>query len=105
MKKAVLYLGMLLGAAVGLLSALTDGVGVKIVMMSIGAVAGAAIGGAIARLGTERLSSDEAQESYGQGTSPEDRMRNFWRDKGKLVPFSGPADPEGDRHDFDRDRI
>lgn len=89
----------------GLLTTLQDSVGLKIVMMLIGALAGAAIGGAIARIGTRPLRLDEADQSYGQGTSPEDRVRNFWRDKGKLVPFSGPSDPEGDRHDFDRDRI
>lgn len=95
----------MLGAAIGLLSSLTDSIGLKIVMMSIGALAGAAVGGAIGRIGTKRLPLDHAEESYGLGTSPEDRMRNFWRDKGKLVPFSGPPESQGTRRDFDRERL
>lgn len=45
----------------------------------------------------------EADDSYGLGIFPEDRMRNFWRDKGKSVPFSGSPDIEGTSHDFDRE--
>ena len=105
MRKLALFVGIILGAVFGLLISLTDGIGLKIVMMSIGAVAGAAIGGAIARIGNRRLPLEDVEESYGLGTSPEDRGRNFWRDKGKLVPFSGPPDPQGTRHDFDRERL
>ena len=105
MRQAGLIIGMVLGAAIGLLSSLNDGPGLQAVMMSIGALAGAAVGGAIGRIGTKRLPHDQAGESYGLGTSPEDRMRNFWRDKGKLVPFSGPPEPQGTRHDFDRERL
>ena len=46
----------------------------------------------------------DTDDSYGLGTSPEDQMRNFWRDKGKAVPFSGQPDIEGTSHDFDRER-
>ena len=106
MRKVGVVLGLLLGASAGLLASLTDDTGLKIVMMSIGAIAGAAVGGAIARIGNrEQRPLDEAEESYGLGTSPEDRVKNFWRDKGKLVPFSGPPDPQGTRHDFDRERL
>jgi hypothetical protein len=95
---------MTLGAIVGLLTALPDGLGLKIVMMSIGAVAGAAIGGAFSRSRKKsRIAMREADDSYGLGTSAEDRMTNFWRDKGKVVSFSGPPDPEGTRDDFDQD--
>jgi hypothetical protein len=105
MRIGVLCVGIVLGACIGALASLSDGIGLTVVMMSIGAVAGAAIGGAIARIGTRRLPVDPAEESYGQGTSPQDRMRNFWRDKGKLVSFSGPPDPQGTRHDLDRERL
>ena len=105
MKKTPIFVGMALGAIAGLFVAIPDGLGLKIVMMSIGAVAGTAVGGAISRMGKKgTLPLYEAEESYGQGTSPEDRMNNFWRDKGKVVPFSGPPDPEGTSHDFDRER-
>lgn len=105
MRKSILLIGIVLGAGVGLLASLGDSIGLKIVMMAIGAVAGAAVGGAIGRRRTEPLPLDGAEESYGLGTAPEDRLRNFWRDKGKLVPFSGPPDPRGTRHDFDRERL
>jgi len=105
MRKVALFVGLVLGAGVGLLTSLTDGIGLKIVMMSIGALAGAAIGGALSRIGNKGAPLVEAEESYGQGSSPENRMSNFWRDKDKLVPFSGPPDPDGTRHDFDRERL
>jgi hypothetical protein len=105
MRIGVLCVGIVLGACIGALASLSDGIGLTLVMISIGAVAGAAIGGAIARISTGRQASDESEESYGQGTCPEDRMRNFWRDNGKLVSFSGPPDPQGTRHDFDRERL
>lgn len=104
MSKFILLIGIVLGAGIGLLASIGDGVGLKIVMISIGTVAGVAIGGAIGRR-TERRPFNGEEESYGLGTSPDDRLRNFWRDKGKLVPFSGPPDPEGTRHDFDRERL
>lgn len=93
MRKLALLIGVILGAGVGLLASLTDGIGLKIVMMSIGAIAGAAIGGAISRIGNDgALPLDETEEAYGQGTSARDRMRNFWRDKGSAVRFSERSD-------------
>ena len=47
LRKITLYLGVVLEAAFGLLSSLTDGIGLKIVMMSIGAVAGQRSGDAL----------------------------------------------------------
>jgi hypothetical protein len=105
MRKVALSAGLVLGAGIGLLASLTDSIGLKIVMMSIGAVAGAAIGGAIARIGSRRPPLEDLDVSYGLGTSPDDRVRNFWRDKGKVVPFSGAPGPQGTRHDFDRERL
>jgi hypothetical protein len=105
MRTVALFAGLVLGTGIGLLASLTDGIGLKIVMMSIGAVAGAAIGGAIARIGSRQPPLEDVDESYGLGTSPDDRVRNFWRDKGKVVPFSGPPDSQGTRHDFDRERL
>ena len=105
MKKTPIFVGMALGASVGLFTAIPDSLGLKIVMMSIGAVAGAAIGGVFSRSGkNSTMATREADNSYGLGASAEDRMNNFWRDKGKVVPFSGPPDPEGNSHDFDRER-
>ena len=95
MRKVALFVGLVLGAGVGLLTSLTDGIGLKIVMMSIGAVAGAAIGGALSHMGRkgQRLSgADEAVP--GLGFSSEDRMRRYWLEKGRLT--SAPGIPERD---------
>lgn len=105
MKKLPVFVGMAIGAFGGLLTSIPDEWGLKVVMMSIGAVIGVAIGGAFCRTDKKsRLVMHEADDSYGLGTSPEDRMRNFWRDKGKAVPFSGSPDIEGTSHDFESDR-
>ena len=103
MRKTPIVVGMVIGAIAGLLTSLPDGVGLQIVMMSVGAVAGAPIGGAFSRLGKKRRTAlPEDDESFGLGTSPRDRMRNFWRDKGRTVRFTEPTDFGGTRHDFDQ---
>ena len=100
MRKGILVIGLIFGACVGLLTSLADGIGLKIVMMSIGAVVGAAIGGALARAGgRERLRRDSIP---GVGFSPEEHARNHWRDKGEIYPMPGHPDPEGARGEFDR---
>jgi hypothetical protein len=100
MRKVALFVGLVLGACAGLLTSLGDGIGLKIVMMSIGAVAGAAIGGALARAGRrEPLRRDSIP---GVRFSPEEHARNYWRDKGEIYPMPGHPDPEGARGEFDR---
>lgn len=94
MRKVALFVGLVLGAGVGLLTSLTDGIGLKIVMMSIGALAGAAIGGALSKIGRRGQLSAAAEAIPGLGFSPEDRMRRYWVEKGKLT--SAPGIPEQD---------
>lgn len=94
MRKVALFVGLVLGAGVGLLTSLTDGIGLKIVMMSIGALAGAAIGGALSKIGRRGQLSATAEDIPGLGFSPEDRMRRYWVEKGKLT--SAPGIPEQD---------
>lgn len=106
MKNSAIWIGMATGGLIGLFTSIMDSLGLKIVMMSIGVIAGAAIGGAFSRSRKDhRKAMYEVDESHGLGTSPEDRMQNFWRDKGKIVPFSGPPEPEGTNHDFDREHV
>ena len=65
MRKTIFVLFILLGSAVGVFAALNESVGLKILLGSIGAVAGAAIGGALAgigRRGSVRISVCEAVE-------------------------------------------
>jgi len=99
-RKFVLYLGVVLGAALGLLSSLTDGIGAKIVMMSIGAVAGAAIGGALSQIAKRKgFRRDSTPEL---GFSAEEHARNYWRDNGEIYPMPGHPDPKGARGKLDR---
>ena len=96
-RSALVLVGIALGAIAGLLSALGDSTGVKIVMMAIGATAGAAIGGALSRVGKRRpLQRDSVPET---GVFPDDRMKMYWRDKGDIYPMPGHPDPEGARRE------
>ena len=100
MRKLPLIIGIIIGAAVGLLTSITDGVGVRIVMMSIGAVVGAAIGGAFSKI--KRRQPVRPDSIPGMGSFSEEQMRNYWRDKGEIYPAPGHPDPEGARGEFDR---
>ena len=95
-----MLLGLVFGAVLGVLSALTDGLGLKIVMTSIGAVAGAAIGGALL---TKRKRQPPRPDLISEaGFSAEEHARNYWRDKGEIYPMPGHPDPEGARGEFNR---
>lgn len=103
MKKLPLWGGMAVGALIGLFTSIPDGVGLKIVMMSIGALAGAAVGAAISRTGERSHKMPFHKDSIpGVGFSPEERMRTYWRDKGKIYPMLGHPDPEGATRDPDQ---
>lgn len=106
MRKAILLGFIAAGAAAGLIATTNDDWGLSIVMMTIGAVVGAAIGGAVTRVGKRPTIRRpvSVDDSYGQGTSAEDRDRNYWRDKGN-PPFMKPPSAEPDRHMFDPDRL
>ncbi|RZI40141.1 hypothetical protein EGT07_25140 [Herbaspirillum sp. HC18] len=103
MKKLPPWVGMAVGALIGLFTSIPDSVGLKIVMMSIGALAGTAVGAAISRIGERNHKMRLQQDSIpGVGFSPEERMRTYWRDKGKIYPMSGHPDPEGATRDPDQ---
>lgn len=61
MKKLPLWVGMAVGALIGLFTTIPDRLGVEIGMMLIGALVGVAIGGAIAQIGKKGrvLKSDD----------------------------------------------
>ena len=106
MRKAMFFIFVVVGAAAGLASALTDDWGVKAVMMTIGAVTGAAIGGAISGItarGRKKLQFD-SEALPGLGTTPTDMMDNYWRDKGR-PPLTSALEPEHGRHQFDPDKL
>lgn len=103
MKKLPVFVGMMLGALIGLLTSLPDGMGLKIIMMSLGALAGTAVGLAISRIGRRsHMTPLQKDPIPGVGFSPEERMRTYWRDKGTIYPMSGHPDPEGATGDPDQ---
>lgn len=106
MRKTVFFGFIAVGTVAGLIVALNGDWGIRLVMMAIGAVIGAAIGGAVTRVGKRPPVRVPPcfDQSYGQGTSAEDRDRNYWRDKGH-PPFMKPPSAEPDRHMFDPDRL
>ena len=106
MRKIIFFAFITAGSAAGLIAALNGDWGLRLVMMVIGSVIGAAIGGAMTRAGRRppmRVPS-EVNQSYGQGTSAEDRDGNYWRDQGH-PPFMKPPSAEPDRHMFDPGRL
>jgi len=106
MRKSILFVCIAIGALAGLLVAAEETWGVQAVMVSIGCVAGAAIGGAMGRIArrTEIRRPVVVDAAFGMGTAPDDRDRNYWRDKG-YPPFMHPPRSEPDRHMLDPDRI
>ena len=105
-RKALFLIFVAAGAGAGLIAAMDGDWGLRVVMMTIGAVVGAAIGGAMTRVGKRPTTWRPVglDEPYGQGASAEDRDRNYWRDKGH-PPFMKPPSAEPDRHMFDPDRL
>ena len=101
-RKGTLLVGLMLGAAVGLLASLTDGIGLKIVMMAIGALGGMAVGGALSRIGKKDAGPLLRSDSIlALRFSLDDQLRTYWRDKGQIYPMPGHPDPEGVRRDLD----
>jgi hypothetical protein len=98
MRKALFVIFILLGSSVGVFAALNESTGLKIVLGSIGAVAGAAIGGALTGIGG-RLSRSHAQfdETDGLAAVQDEQARNYWLDRGRLT--SSPGLPHRDDND------
>ena len=103
MRKAIFIGFIALGAVFGLLATWKGDWGLRFVMMSFGGLVGAAIGGALARVGRGPIQDNECPIP-GLGTTTEDLAANFWRDKGR-PPFMKPPKAEHGRHMFDPDRL
>jgi len=103
MRKAILLFFLLLGIGLGLLSALKEDWGVKLVMMVIGAMFGSAIGGGLAQIGKpyrngrRLLTEEEINPIPGGGCSGRDIAANYWRDKGQ-PPYTRMPDIELGKH-------
>jgi hypothetical protein len=92
-RKAIFIGFIVLGAAMGLFSAMNESVGVQIVMAAVGAVAGVAIGGALSRVGRRRRAMDVSPMADSLETT-EDRVSNYWLDHGRLTAAPGLPDPD-----------
>lgn len=101
MKKLPVLVGVVAGAVIGFSATISDGLGLQIVMMSIGVIAGFAIGSAFSQQSKKIQIPLPDVESFGQGMSARNRMRNFWRDRGRTVRFMEPPHIGGTPHDFD----
>lgn len=99
MRKTLFVMFILLGLVVGVFVALSESVGLKIVLGGIGVVAGAAIGGALSGIGRRR-SRPHAQLNEADGlTAVQDaQVRNYWLDRGRLT--ASPGLPHSDDNDL-----
>lgn len=108
-RKAIFAVVLLLGVGCGLLSAWNDDWGLRIVMMSVGALFGGTIGAGLSQVGARRRrvpnEADEEAEVIPSelGTSSRDVAANFWRDEG-FMPFMKPSRPEHGLHMLDADK-
>lgn len=102
--RKMLFIGFIvLGALVGLLSSAKADWGTRFVMMGVGALFGAPIGGALASIGKktqQRFGFDEHSLS-GNSTSSKDLAANYWRDEGH-PPFAKPVESEDEMRRWDR---
>ena len=106
MRRCIFIGFIVLGALVGLASAAKNDWGTRIVMMGVGALFGAPIGGALASIGRKKRPHSEWDENFlpGMGSTPKDLVANYWRDKGH-PPFMKPSETPPDKHMFDPDRL
>lgn len=100
MRKVVFIIFVVSGAAAGVLAVLDQPASVKLVLGIIGAVAGAAIGGAIAGTGhrspTPPVFDHQANDPM---QAHDERERNYWLNRGRLTASPGLPNPnDSDPH-------
>ena len=108
MRKAVFIFFLSLGIAAGAFATKGDDWGLSAVMMVVGALFGAAIGGGLASIGRRvpRLAlrtEEEVVPIPGMGTSSRDLAANYWRDEGH-PQFMKPPRPEHGNRMLDADK-
>lgn len=95
MRKTLFVIFILLGAAAGVVVALNESIGLKIVLGGIGAVAGTAVGGALAGIGRRRhRPMVHFGDMNGFTTEQEYQIRNYWLDRGRLTASPGLPHPD-----------
>jgi hypothetical protein len=93
--RKLIFIGFIVvGSAIGLLSTLGDGWGLKFFMICVGALVGTAAGGGLSRIGRGgRLVTRQNDTLRGLGTTPKDLVENYWRDEGH-PQFMKPPSPD-----------
>jgi uncharacterized membrane protein YeaQ/YmgE (transglycosylase-associated protein family) len=104
MRKTVFIALVLLGCAAGLLASVKDDWATRVVLSMIGALVGAAVGGALTHRSGIKRRPDLEDSIPGMGTSTADIAANYWRDRGH-PPFMKPPSPPPDQHIHDPDRL
>ena len=103
MRKLIVIVFIVLGALIGLIAAANNDWGTRFVMMGVGALFGAPIGGALVSMGRKERQRLEWVENplTGMGTTPKDLVANYWRDEGH-PPFAKPGESEDEMRRWDR---
>ena len=88
----------LIGSAMGAFSGFNEGFGVAVLFGCIGAVAGVAIGGAVARVDRRICRSRTCVDTHGEpATEQAVQDQNYWLDRGRLT--AAPGLPHADDTD------
>ena len=94
MRKLIFIGFVVVGTILGLLLAASASWGARLVVMSFGALAGAAVGGAFSGIGERGRAPQLGDRALrGLGTTSEDLMDNYWRDEGH-PQFMKPPSPD-----------
>ena len=102
MRKLIFVGFTTVGALIGWLSVTDSDWGTRLVMMGVGVLFAAPIGGALAGIGKTGRSLGWGESKLpSDGTSSKDIAANYWRDEGHS-PFAKPGTREGEMHRWDR---
>ncbi len=104
MRKTIFVALVLLGCAAGLLASMKDDWATRVVLSMIGALVGAAVGGALTHRSGTKGRSELDDSIPGMGTSTADIAANYWRDRGQPPLMKPPLRPP-DHHIHDPDRL
>ena len=101
--RKLIFIGFIgLGALIGCISVMNSDWGTRLVMMGVGALFAAPIGGALAGIGKSGRSLGRGESLLpSDGTSSKDLAANYWRDEAHS-PFVKPGTSEGEMHRWDR---
>lgn len=97
MRLAIFIGFIVLGAAMGVFAALQEDVGLKVVFTCVGSVVGAAVGGALTRIGHQHGRSIRDDMTDGLVAVQDGQARNYWLDRGR--PTASPGLPHADDSD------